>query len=230
MLSVDFKQKTILYSRIKNYQTIEDHYIKAMIGSADLETTLELQFLAGKGLAAIHKNMSLETTNVWSATSIIKSEMFTITKCTPENFLSGTPRALQHGDYGLGNLGFCYENNSNIPRLIIFDPSPNFYITQKPNEYCSIYVDIGVYFSDLNGRVPAKFYPKINWSHLPLLKANFINAYQTESRIELDTYNAEVMGYCAAAAYFVRRYGNGIRKKMTMNFLYNHLKKNVFWK
>ena len=76
-----------------------------MIGSADLETTLELQFLAGKGLAAIHKNMSLETTNVWSATSIIKSEMFTITKCTPENFLSGTPRALQHGDYGLGNLG-----------------------------------------------------------------------------------------------------------------------------
>ena len=120
--------------------------------------------------------------------------------------------------------------NTNIPRLIIFDPSPNFYITQKPNEYCSIYVDIGVYFSDLNGRVPAKFYPKINWSHLPLLKANFINGYQTESRIELDTYKAEVMGYCAAAAYFVRRYGNGIRKKMTMNFLYNHLKKNVFWK
>lgn len=230
VLEADFKQKTISYSRIKNFRTVEDHYIDTLTGKADLETTLALQVLAGKGLAAIHRNMKLQTTSTWSASKVVECEMLKISNCKPESFLSETPQAIQHGDFGFANLGYRYKTDSKTLDLILFDPSANNYITQKPNEYCSIYVDLGVYFSDINGRVPVKYYPFMNWSHLPLIKASFIKGYQTESGIEVDEYKSEVMGYCSAAACYNKFYGDGLRKKFRMNFLYNCLKKNVFWK
>ncbi len=230
VLDADFKQKTITFARIINFQTLEDHYIKTMTGKADLETTLKLQVLAGKGLASIHRNMELQHTSSWSASKFIESELLKITNSSMKNILSGTPQAIQHGDYGFANLGYQFESDKTTPHLIIFDPSANNYFTHMPNEYGSIYVDLGLYFSDINGRVPVKFYPKINWSYLPSIKASFIQGYQTESKIKLDVYKAEVMGYCAAASCYEKFYGDGIRKKLRMKFLYNSLKKNVFWK
>ncbi len=229
VLDVDFKQKTITYSRIKNFQTLEDRYVKTLTGRADLATLLELQNLAGKGLAAIHRNMKLQTTSSWSASKVVDREMFKITKNKTNCFLSGTPEAILHGDFGFANLGYQLDRETNTQRLIIFDPSANNYITQKPNEYCSIYVDIGVYFSDINGRVPVKFYPSMDWSHLSLIKASFVKGYQTESALKLDVHKAEVMGYCSAAACYDKFYGDGFRKNLRMKFLYNRIKKNVFW-
>ncbi len=230
VLDADFKQKSISYSRIKNFQTVEDHYIKALTGKADLETTLALQVLAGKGLAAIHRNMKLQTTSHWSASDVVDGALSKLANCTADSFLSATPQAIQHGDFGFANLGYRYETDSKMPKLILFDPSANNYITQMPNEYCSIYVDLGVYFSDINGRVPVKYYPFMNWSYLPLIKASFVEGYQAESGIEVDEFKSEAMGYCSAAACYNKFYGNGIRKNLRMNFLYNRLKKNVFWK
>lgn len=230
VLDADFKQKTITYTRISDFQTLEDHYIKSMTGKADIEETFELQMLAGKGLAAIHQNMNLSNTSSWSASKIIEDEILKITNCSMESFLSETPQAIQHGDYGFANLGYKFEAGNTKPSLIIFDPSANNYFSNKPNEFCSIYIDLGLYFSDINGRVPVKFYPKMKWSNLPLIKASFIKGYQSESNIKLDAYKSEVMGYCAALSCYDKFYGDGMRKKLRMKFLYNRFKKNVFWK
>ena len=153
VLNADFKQKTITFSRIKNYHSLEEHYIKTLTGKGDVEKELELelQSLAGKALAATHQNLSLQTRSSWTTTEAFEREIFHKTNCHTENFLSGTPQAFQHCDYGFANLGYQFKNDNKTPHLVVFDPSPNTYVSKMPNEYCSIYFDIGLYFSDING-------------------------------------------------------------------------------
>lgn len=225
-LDIDYENHSITYERLVGYTKLKDQYIEVLNERTSIEEGVELQFLSGKTLGIIHKNLHLPSQNKWQPNKSITQAIVKIENNEFSSLFNNTPKAFLHCDYGFANVAYQKEISGGY-KIVLFDPSPNRYVTTKANEYGTIYVDIGIYFSGLNGRISLKNYKSANWKTLPLLKNAFCEGYTSVTNIEIDQYKAELMAYGALSALYGT---SSISRRIKLKTIYNSMKGNIFWK
>jgi len=218
--------RTIEYERLGYTECLRDGYLRYMKSNAPDEGDLETFFIAGRILARIHLNLVLDNLRRWEPPESFWRSMDKM-KCAREfeKFCLDSPQAFLHCDYSFANI---YINRERcFPRLVLFDPSPNYHTTFYPDSYGSVYVDIGVLFSNINGRVPLVNYPGMKWKRLNSIKRAFLAGYGDVSKSMIDLKWAERFGYAVAESYF--RYSSRLAliSAASIYCVYNPLKGNA---
>jgi len=218
VLSYDKQQKTIRFERLNNFIPVKTLYINSLLQNDN--SNLSIFFEAGKALASIHSELMLSSRFDWFARKKMNKKSINKFGVNIKTLLDGTPLAFHHCDFGFSNIHF----STDINKIVIIDPSPNLYSSISVNDYGSIYVDIGVFISNLSGRISPKYYIKANWKISKKTKDCFYEGYEHKSEIKLDRNLAEKMGYLLSYSNYARY--NAIRREVAMWLQYNSLKNN----
>lgn len=223
VISNDLSERTITYERIMNIKNLREYYIETMTSDAIDDNELCYFYNIGRSLGVIHNNLKLSSQGSWLATKNVEYCVRELTSVSVEEYLKGTPEGFLHCDFGFANVHYVVGEEFPIP--VILDPSSNNYSSTLSNNYTSIYVDIGVLFSNLNGRIPLAKYPFCKWNRLQLIKNSFCDGYKNVTAYDIDQSIAEVLGYSFSYSNFRSRYSK-LRSLLQMKILYNDYKGN----
>lgn len=223
-LSIDEQTHVVIYERVVFDAGIREKYINYMKESNPKEENLPIFFKTGEVLAEIHKGLYLSSRRLWQPTKEFENSMKAIGCDDLMIFCEQSPQAFLHCDYSFANL--YVEGNDSSSRIVLFDPSPNYHTTFFPDTYGTIYVDIGVFFASLNGRISLRLYPGIKWGRLKEAKHAFLAGYEQVSGIKINLKRSEQFGYAVARNYFSIKYHSRFMRTIAMLVLYNQLKNN----
>ncbi|MCA9653406.1 MAG: hypothetical protein KC501_26055 [Myxococcales bacterium] len=226
-LRVDEAASAIEYERIAGFSALTGPYVREM-STGDLHGRLAaiLREVA-RVLAAIHQDLRLPVTRPWEAPPLLLQGL---RRAGDRDGRSATvgPRAVLHGDFGFSNLAVLPSDGPR-PRIAVIDPSPNGFTTLRVDLEGPVLVDLALFTSCVEGRIPLRQQPRIRWSALGGLREVFVAAYEGAAGTALDLEALGMLQYATAYAYFSRVYGAGLRREAALALLYNRLKGNRRW-
>ena len=117
-------------------------------------------------LASIHCQLDLPTRSHFDTPVAFDAAARFGRFAFPHRQFEKSPRAFLHCDFGFANLACAKDRRSEATTLIIYDPSPNDHSTFAPDQYGSIYLDIGCFFASLNGRFPLRHQIAAKWTRV----------------------------------------------------------------
>jgi hypothetical protein len=221
-LRFDPKAGRIQFERINNSRSIRLDYIRFMT-APDGEEDVRLVFeRAGRILGIIHRELCLSNKHQWKP-----SEKFTAAAvkagCSDFDAMVGTlPHAFLHGDYGLENIELVGSPDGF--QLVVFDASPNYFVTFHANSFGPVYVDIGSFLSVLYGLISLKYYPLFKWNRVATLQSAFLDGYSQTSGIDCNLEIATIFSYASASSYLQKKYKRSFMHDIAMWLLFNRLK------
>ena len=182
------------------YELIKD----LAIGHADIEHVTAVMQLCGRALAAVHRELALDSPGRWSpprsfATSLARYG------CSPTGTdISDNLFAFGHGDFGFSNI-LVQVGPTGSPCIHVIDSSPNDYSCRFVASFEPVYVDAGLFVAGLTGRIPLRFQARLRRWEEELVRA-FIDPYEADMRVRLD--RGVLAAYACAS---VRSYRRGQR-------------------
>lgn len=222
-LELNDAEQTITYRFLPTQGSLRKQYLNHMKARLTESNALELIKRAGEVLGAIHKGLRLESYRKWEPPGQFCKAMKGLNCSAFDTFLEHCPYALAHGDFGFANIEYV---DSDYRRIALFDPSPNYFTTFYPHAYAPIYLDIGNFFSSLDGLVPVSNYPMMKWNRLQKLKDAFLLGYRTKSGFAVDPKWIGRFSYASAFCYFHYKYHSRILRFMSISLLFNIIKNN----
>ena len=225
-LELNEVEQTISYRFLSTQGSLREQYINFMKdhSRATNGKVIELIKRAGEVLGAIHKGLTLKIYRKWEPSGQFYQAMKGINCSVLDSFLEQCPHALLHGDYGFANIEHV---DSDFCRIALFDPSPNYFTTFHPHTYGPVYLDIGNFFSSLDGLVPISNYPMMKWNRLQKLKDAFLAGYQAKSNFTIDPIWVGRFSYGSAFCYFHYKYRSRILRAIAIRLLFNMIKNNL---
>lgn len=221
-LQYDAKAGRIQFERINNSRSIRLDYIRFMTAPDDEEDVRSVFEYAGQILGIIHRELSLSDKHEWKpsekfASAVVKAG------CSDFDALVGTlPHAFLHGDYGLENIELIGSPDES--QLVVFDASPNYFVTFHANSFGPVYVDIGSFLSVLYGLISLKYYPFFKWQRVATLQGVFLDGYRQSSGIECNLEVVRIFSYASASSYLQKKYKQTFMHDIAMWLLFNRLK------
>lgn len=227
-LRVDPAASTIEYERIHGFASLSGRYARAM-RTADADGRLARVLReAARVLAAIHRELSLSRTRQWRPNPLVLEGLRRAGDPDGRSARVG-PRAVLHGDFGFSNVAVLEEPEDRPPRLAVIDPSPNGFTTMHADLEGPVLVDLALFASCVEGRMPLRHQVRARWSGLDRLRDAFLGAYEGAAELELDRAALGRLEHATAFAYFTSIYGTGLRREAAMAVLFNRLKGNRRW-
>ncbi len=179
VIDVDVSHRAIAYERMDGLVALRDHYISYMSTRSPALELVNPFEASGRALAAIHRDLTLSTKQTWGATDEFDGRG----AAEVPKMLESTPQAWLHGDYGFGNT---HTWRGDALELVVLDPSPNRYLTRRPDVFGSIYLDLGLFVACLQGLVPARHYARLHWGRERILRDAFLTGYESVASAPLD--------------------------------------------
>ncbi|MFN0179402.1 MAG: hypothetical protein ACKVZ0_11430 [Gemmatimonadales bacterium] len=162
--------------------------------------------MAGEALAILHRELSPGSAVQWDPPPPFAREARRQLGPMWQSRLAAGPQAALHCDYGFGNVHLAAEA---MPRIVLLDPSPNYYLTFDPLTVGSVYLDIGTLLGCLWGLVPIRSYLRLDRSRLGPLEQAFVAGYEGVAGWRLDRALIDGVTSAVVATYLTRRLRSG---------------------
>lgn len=227
-VELDAERRVIRYTNLPSDETLTRTYTRFLQDRIAARPFLDLLHDAATAIARIHRDLRLSTRTEWQCPETFLAAARRVGFEFPLERLRETPHAFLHADCGFGNLQSIARSDGSL-RLAVYDPSPNGHSTFAPDQFASIYLDLGSVLAALNGRVPLAQYPTIQWERMSIAKERFLESYERAMALRVDRDLAELCGFATAFASFSMWRGQGIRRFLAMSALYNRFKGNLAW-
>lgn len=209
----------IVFSRIRNSNSIRTAYLDYIKRGVSQKKGFEEFCEAGRVLACIHRYLSLSNRTRWRPGQLFIAAFRELGKDLDVE-VGGEPEVYLHGDYGFSNVAM----HGDTKKIVIFDPSANGFVTKHADEFGTIYVDIGNFLACLQGLVPLTQQVGVDWRLVPPIKEAFLRGYEQEAEYNINRDLASSFAYATAKCYFSYKYGSPLLSRLAMSVLYNSWK------
>ncbi len=187
LLAQDDPIGTLAYEYIAQLNSCREQYLDYATRGPDSRRDAWQEALfakIGRVLAIIHRELNLEPQASWQAPPTFDRVVRELAGTDSRELLAQSPQATLHGDFGFSNV--C-TTQQEPQRLVVIDPSPNFYSSFVCNERASVYLDIGKFSVCLRGLVPRRDFFRLRRSRMEKLSQLFLGGYAQEAGWEIDT-------------------------------------------
>lgn len=195
----DRSLRTIVFEQLVSLVSVRKVYLDFLCCEDSTNTWIFDR--AGSALAELHARLRLTTRSEWKAPAIVAKHEPDLSAA-----LLDTPHAQLHCDFGFSNVFIQLVGNET--RLVILDASPNYFMTEAPDTFASVYLDLANFAACLDGLVPMVHYLRIDWQLAAILKGRFLDAYEMTSRLTLDRTLLQRVTDATARAYFSTKFRN----------------------
>lgn len=220
VLRVDLANQVIVYERIDDLVTLQKHYIQSLRSRSASGDISGIFGEAGRILGILHRELTLSARHVWQPSP----EWLTQRAPILRRMRSG-PSAWLHCDYGFGNVFTCSPRATG--QLVVLDSSPNLFLTTQAASFGPVYVDLASMTSCLQGLVPMKLFPFLNWGRERPLRESFIREYARASSHTIDLEILEQVTMAVAETYCRHRWKSHLMTRAAMFALYS--RPNAAW-
>ncbi len=143
---------------------------------------------AGEILAELHTSIQLKSEQKPVTSDIFKN--LPVENCTLNSLIKDSPIAHLHWDYGFSNV-LVIDSDAQPLKLCIIDAAPNIIKGATINDKGSIYIDIGMFLSQIYlCTFPAYYYPLYKWELDYKLSQAFLAGYENRTSTKLNHYAA----------------------------------------
>lgn len=224
-LAWDEKTGTLETEYLEDLVPIRESYLEYLQASCPPQEGLRRFRDAGKALAVIHRGRPPRGTFRWLADPDFCSDYERWTGSSLSVDLAGVPLVPLHCDYGFSNVCVVSGNRIKAGAVSIIDPSANGFVTFQSCLIGPPHVDVANFMACIEGLVPIRRYLRAKWSRLPDLRAAFLEGY-LQGGYPVDGKVLRGMTFATASAYFRRKFGSGVKKKLALLMLFNSWKGN----
>ena len=175
VLEASQADSSISFEYLPGLVPIRNKYLEACRGAIPLEPVEKLFAATGDALSRIHIGLRLAKEVDWRPSQAFEFEL-RAERCLNDLHIPeiAMPVVL-HGDYGFANV---FLMNEDDPRLVILDPSPNGFTTFAANERGPRGIDLANMVACIQGLVPLRYYPFLNWASAARLLDAFLSGYE----------------------------------------------------
>ncbi len=223
-LRIDLDQGIIVYEYLDDLKPIISVYMTYMKNSKQNDRGLHLIRSCGEALGEIHKGLDINPTTEWRAPEGFPELIHRIDGSDVQAFMKTCPKACLHSDFGFSNIAVMNQDGQD--RIVVLDAVPNEYTVFEPIERGPVYVDIGLFASCLDGRVPLNCYTRIKWNRIPEIKEAFYAGYEAVTGMKVNRAWASLFARSTAHYYFHWNYPWPFGF-LGENLLYNRFKGNL---
>jgi hypothetical protein len=205
IISFNKPKKSITFEYIDNLTSIREIYLRYMTSDKQEKCDLQLLSKTGAALAKIHLGLSLETSIDWISCPSFDRFFLKKTKLSFNDAMKSVPMSIAHCDYGFSNIHTTITDSGGGD-LIIFDPSPNEFISKSTNLRAPILLDLSNLISCVYGLVPFRNYRHMHWSRMPIITNSIVQSYEDVYGTKIDATLLSGMVYATARCYLNSAY------------------------
>ena len=223
-LNSDVAKGSLGMEYLEDLVPIRTYYLDYLLARNPRRKCLELLTEAGRVLAAIHQRELPKGAACWIASPEFRRDYEESSGSPLDIDMAAVPLVPLHCDYGFSNV--CVTSRGQVDVVAVIDPSANGFVTFQSSLIAPPYIDVANFVTCIEGLVPIGCYPRAKWSRLPDLRSAFLQGYLGKGN-SLDSRVLRGTVFATASAYFRRKFGSGLKKKLALLMLFNSWKGNV---
>ena len=217
VIDASLEHGVIRFEYLPGLQSIRELYLAACRSRLRAAVAEEAFREAGRALACIHAELKLDGTATWQAPAALIEALRREGESTQLLSACGTEPVTLHGDYGFANV---FVTGDDSRRIVVLDPSANGFTTFASNERGPRFVDLGNMVSCLQGLVPVRHYPSMDWSRAASLVESFLTGYESGARLRVPRAEICSMGRATASVYLEYRCRSKIERALARRLFY----------
>jgi len=221
-IEIDDVNKTIKLKSISNIESIRNAYFATMKAKNIDPWQIKKFHQVGISLAEIHKGLSLKSSSTWVPSKIFYNALKDRISYDFKKKLDPVTKAHLHGDFSFSNIFFKKGDNNNP---VILDPSFDGYTIFSTNAIGPVYIDIAHFVACLDGLVPLRHYPYMQWRRLAHIKDIFISGYEKGSGLALNRELISWLAFATVSSKFEKRFP--VFGRIGLWLVYNRFKGNT---
>jgi len=227
-LKFNLKKHTIEFEYIRSLTSIRNVYLNVLHSSKPSDTDLHLFFTVGKILSSIHTSLLLSTSTPWVPSNYIK-KVIKNDKTDFEEFLSSTPQAFLHGDFGFSNICIIHDNKGSKDdrKIVIIDSSYDGISILSSNTFGSNYLDLGHFVACIFGLIPIRKYFGAKWENVVAVRDQFISGYEDGNSMKIDRKLLYESAVLCASAKINKNYISPLTRKIASMILFSKRKGEI---
>jgi hypothetical protein len=163
-------------------ESVREVFIDAIKGGPRDHFAVEVFARIGQSLSAIHSGLDLSSSASWRIPRDAElpndnSAVSTIDGVYPDGAV------FLHGDFGFSNIFVFRDDDAEQeqPELWVIDPSPNYFMTSRPDIKSAPEIDIANLAACMHGLIPVARQFSCDWTRANELIETFVVAYQEHS-------------------------------------------------
>ena len=191
--------------------SIREPFIAAIRSTATPSDACQSLFRkVGRSIGLIHKYLTLPTASEWSViapdgedTSSYQGALIRDLRFAHNSFL--------HCDFGFSNLFFVDDEEAFTQKLVVLDPSPNYFVTFKADCYGPSILDLANIAACMQGLFPVRRQLSCKWLNAGILLGRVLEEYEniTGQKLDRDLLRR-------SSEFTLKRY---LRTRLPTNFL-----------
>lgn len=203
VLGVSSADATISFEFLPGLVSIREMYLATCRGDMATEAVTESFTAAGEVLARIHAGLQLSHTVEWRPSIDFEADLRRESCLDALQVSEIAMPVILHGDYGFANT---FASGNDPSKLVILDSSPNGFTTFSPIERGPRGIDVANMIACIQGLVPVRSYPFLDWSRARNLAEAFLGGYESVGHCRLPRKSLYSMARATARTYLRYRY------------------------